>query len=182
MVFTVLLMMFGILETKKIYQHQLGKAEAMKIYKNKHGLSLIEIMIAVAIVAVLAAITIGVVSHIDSQNNEKKLESTFALLDGALGEYYDYWKVFPDPNKTPYLTHSAALYGQLRLTPGTNEFLEKINETLVKNNPNAADMPQIYDPWGTLLDYRYVSGNTFPKLVSAGPDKLFGTNDDIQNK
>ena len=66
------------------------QAEAMKTHKNKHGLSLIEIMTAVAIIAVLAAITIGVVSHIDNQNNEKGLASTYTLIDGALQEYYEY--------------------------------------------------------------------------------------------
>ena len=154
----------------------------MKARKNKHGLSLIEIMVAVTIIAILAAITIGVVSHIDKQTNEKKLESTFSLLNGALGEYYDYWKAFPDPNKLNYPSHSAALYGQLRSTPGASEYLDGISENLIRKNAGEADMPQIYDPWGTLLDYKYVPGYTFPKLVSAGPDKIFGTVDDIQNK
>lgn len=151
-------------------------------YKYKHGLSLIEIMTAVAIIAILTAITIGVVSHIDKQRNEKLLASTFALLDGALGEYYDYWKAYPDPNKPPYTTHSAALYSQLNLTPGAKVYLDGINEKLIQKNISVPDSLQIYDPWGTLLDYRYIPAYTFPKLVSAGPDKVFGTIDDIQNK
>ena len=154
----------------------------MKMYKNKHGLSLIEIMMAVAIIAILAAITIRLVSHIDRQSNERMLVSTYELLDSALDEYHDYWNGFPDPNKSPYLTHSAALYGQLQSTPGTDKFLEAINEKLIKKNPNATDMPQIYDPWGTLLDYLYIPIYTYPKIISAGPDKVFGTADDVQNK
>lgn len=154
----------------------------MKKKENKHGLSLIEIMVTVAIIAILATITIGIVSHIDNQNNERNLESTFALLDGALGDYYEYWKGFPDPNQVPYLTSSAALYGQLKLTPGLSEYLDGISSDLIRNNPDTTDMPQIYDPWGTLLYYHYVPGNNFPKLISAGPDKVFGTPDDIQNK
>jgi hypothetical protein len=63
-----------------------------------------------------------------------------------------------------------------------NKYLEGISEKLIRNNPDAADMPQIYDPWGTLLDYLYVPENTYPKLVSAGPDKVFRTPDDIYNK
>jgi|WetSurMetagenome_2_1015567.scaffolds.fasta_scaffold229269_2 prepilin-type N-terminal cleavage/methylation domain-containing protein len=182
MVFMVLPMISGILENRCSHLNPLRKAEAMKIYKNKHGLSLIEIMTAVAIIAVLAVITLRAVSHIDTQNNEKKLESVFAQLDGALEEYYDYWKSFPDPNKSPYPTHSAALYGQLKLTPGIDKYLEGINEKLILKNTSASDMYQICDPWGTLLDYRYISSYTFPKIVSAGPDKVFGTNDDIQSK
>jgi len=41
---------------------------------------------------------------------------------------------------------------------------------------------EIYDPWGMVLDYRYVPGDNFPELVSAGPDKIFGTADDINNR
>ena len=159
-----------------------GKAEVMKMYKNKQGLTLIEILAAMIIVAVLASITIKVVSHIDNQSNEQGIESTFALLDSALQEYYEYWKGFPDPDMTPYLTHSAALYGQLKDTPKTSTLLEGISEKLIKNNPDQADMPEIYDPWGTILDYRYVPGDSFPRLVSAGPDKVFNTADDIQNR
>ena len=152
----------------------------MEIYKNNHGLSLIEIVVTVAIIAVLATITIGIVSHFDKQNNERALANTFALLDGALGEYYEYWKGFPDPNLAPYPTSSSALYGQLRSTPGVNEYLEGISEKMIDNDPNGT--VYIYDPWGTLLDYKYIPGNSFPELISAGPDKIFGTIDDIRNK
>jgi len=158
----------------------------MQTYKNKHGLSLIEILIAVSIVAVLATITIGIVSHMDNQSNERALTSTFTLLDGALGGYYEYWKSFPDPNMSPYPTSSAALYGQLRSTPGLNDYLEGINDKLIKNNPVAKNnntvIPEIYDPWGTVLNYKYIQSYTFPKIISAGPDKLFGTSDDIENR
>ena len=99
-----------------------------------------------------------------------------------VGEYYEYWKGFPDPNKIPYLTHSAALYGQLSSTPGTLEYIDGISEKLIQKNPDSVDNLEIYDPWGTILDYKYVPGNTFPELVSAGPDKIFGTPDDIYNK
>ena len=33
-----------------------------------------------------------------------------------------------------------------------------------------------------VIDYIYVTGDNFPDLVSAGPDKIFGTADDISNK
>jgi hypothetical protein len=125
---------------------------------------------------------ITITTRVDNQSRERTLESTFALLDGALQEYYDYWKSFPDPNNTSYPTHSAALYGQLYTTPGSKQILEKISDTLVKKTPGTDDMLQIYDPWGTILDYRYVSGDTFPSLISAGPDKIIDTTDDITSR
>jgi len=154
----------------------------MKSYKYKHGVTLVEILVVVSIIALLASIVIGIAARIDNQSKERGLECTFALLEGALQEYYEYWKVFPDPNQPPYLSHSAALYGQLHSTPSSRERLEEVSDSSIQNNPDAVDMPQIHDPWGMVLDYRYVPGDNFPELVSAGPDKIFGTADDINNR
>jgi type II secretory pathway pseudopilin PulG len=148
-------------------------------------MTLVEILIVVAVIAVLASMVMAIAARIDTQAKEKALQNMFALLENALQEYYDFWKIFPDPNKPGYLTHSAALYGQLQSTPSSRKILENIDDSLVKNNPNAAagiDMPQLYDPWRTVLDYRYMPGDTFPELISAGPDKIFATADDIRSK
>lgn len=63
--------------------------------------------------------------------------------------------------------------------------LEKINASLIKQNVDTGSIqpvPEIYDPWGTVIDYRYTISDTFPELVSAGPDRIFGNADDISNK
>lgn len=45
------------------------------------------------------------------------------------------------------------------------------------------DLPRFIDPWGLSLRYTYVpAADTFPKVTSAGPDKVFGTEDDIENQ
>lgn len=154
----------------------------MKSRESKYGMTLVEMLIVVAMIAMLATIVIAVAARIGSQVKEKGLQNIFSLLESALQEYYEYWNVFPDPNKPPYLTHSAALYGQLQATPSSRKILENIDSSLIKNNPAAVGMPQIYDVWGILLDYRYVPGDTFPELISAGPDKAFATADDISSK
>lgn len=158
------------------------RAKAMKTRRYKYGFTLVEMLIVVAVIALLATMVIGIAARIDSQSKEKGLKSTFAQLEGALQEYYEYWKVFPDPNQPPYLTHSAALYGQLYSTPSSRTILERISDSLIRSNPGAVDMLQIHDPWGTVLDYRYVPGSNFPELVSAGPDRIFGTADDMSNR
>ena len=43
------------------------------------------------------------------------------------------------------------------------------------------DLGRFIDSWGTSLWYRCEAGYSFPKLISAGPDKQFGTSDDIEN-
>jgi len=33
-----------------------------------------------------------------------------------------------------------------------------------------------------VMDYVYLPGDTFPEVISAGPDRQFGTGDDLSNK
>jgi prepilin-type N-terminal cleavage/methylation domain-containing protein len=154
----------------------------MRSDKYKHGLSLVEILVTVSVIAILTAIVIGIATRIDNQSKERSLKGTFALLESALQEYHEYWDTFPDPNQSSYPSHSAALYGQLKSTPGLQKILDELDGSSVRNHPEEVDMPQIHDPWGTVLDYRYVLGDNFPKLVSAGPDRVLGNADDITNR
>jgi len=158
----------------------------MKTRNNKRGLSLMEMLIVVGIIAILATMVIGVASRIDTQAKEKGTESVFVLLDSALQEYREFAGHFPEQRETDSANaaiHSEYLYGELYSIPGSREVLEKISDSAVANRYGEAGTPaEIYDPWGTVLDYRYVAGGNFPLLVSAGPDKRFGTADDMTNR
>jgi len=143
-------------------------------------------VIVVAILALLATMVINIVSRIDSQAKEKGLANIFALLESALQEYHQYSGKFPEQlekNSKNAAAHCEYLYKELRSIPSPREVLEKISNSLLKNKWGTADsQPEIYDPWGTVLDYRCVPGDNFPELISAGPDKIFGTSDDISSK
>ncbi len=155
----------------------------------KIGLTLIEIIIVLAVIALLATMVIGIASHIDTQSKEKAIEATFALLEGALDEYKDVNDNFPvqievDSNNAP--AHSELLYEALDFVPASRNIMKKISDKLIQNKYNpVADPPvyEIYDPWGTALDYIYdTSRDTYPLLISAGKDKTFGNGDDIRNR
>jgi prepilin-type N-terminal cleavage/methylation domain-containing protein len=158
----------------------------MKSYKYKRGVTLVEILVVVAIIAMLATMVIGIAARIDNQSKERGLECTCALLEFALQEYCEYTGKFPEQpekNFTNVPVHSEYLYKELHLIPESRKILGEITDSLLKNEYGAADTPaEIYDPWGTVLDYRYVAGDNFPEIISAGPDKIFGTADDISNK
>lgn len=165
----------------------------MKSNKYKHGITLVEILVVVSIIALLASMVIGIAARIDNQSKERGVKSSFALLEGALQEYYDYNGSFPaaadaDPN-----VNSETLYAELKFVPVSRDLLENISDRLIQDRvravllppkPELQDVwgPELYDLWGTVLDYRYVPGDNFPELVSAGPDKIFGTADDINNR
>ena len=157
----------------------------METHKYKYGLTLVEMLIVVGVIAVLASMVIGIAARIDNQSRERCLKATLTLIEDALEEYYDYYKAFPDPNQQnvpPYPTSSAALYGQLYDTPSSRKILDHVGDSLITNAPGTLEILQIHDPWGTVLDYRYILGDTFPELISAGPDKRFNSADDISNK
>lgn len=158
----------------------------MRKYKYKLGLTLIEMVVVVGIIALLVSMIIRLVSRFDNQAKEKGLESTYTLLEGALQEYYEFTDSFPEQRETDFsnaAAHSEYLYQELHSILESREILDKINDSLIENKYGTSDTsPEIYDPWGTALDYRYTPGDNFPLLVSAGRDKNFGTKDDINSK
>jgi prepilin-type N-terminal cleavage/methylation domain-containing protein len=158
----------------------------MRTRKYKHGMSLIEMLIVMAVIALLATMVIGVASRIDTQAKERGVESIFVVLDSALQEYHEFTGHFPEQTEKNYANaaiHSEYLYKELRSVPGVQKILEKIEDSWIHNKYGTAQTPpEIYDPWGTVLDYQYIAGDNFPRLISAGPDKKFGTADDMDSR
>ncbi len=155
----------------------------MKSYKYKIGVTLVEMLIVLAIITLLASVVIGMATHIDNQSKGKGLQDTFALLESALEEYREYTNRFPDGVAFDPNVNSEILYEALYSRPGSRKILEKLNSSLIMDKGGMPDMPEIYDPWGKVLDYRYDdSSNSYPELISAGPDKSFGNADDISSK
>ncbi|MHC4556734.1 MAG: prepilin-type N-terminal cleavage/methylation domain-containing protein [Planctomycetota bacterium] len=159
----------------------------MKTRKYKNGLTLIEMLVVVGIIAILATMVIGIAAHIDTQAKERGFENILALLEGALQEYHEFTGDFPVQLEKDFVNaaaHSEHLYKELSLIPNSRKILEKIIDSLIENKYGAAGTtPEIYDPWGMVLDYRYdPATDNFPELVSAGPDRIFSTADDINNR
>ena len=62
----------------------------MKSYGHKTGFTIVEMIIVVAIIAILTTMVIGIAARIDSQGKERLMGETFELLDAALEEFADY--------------------------------------------------------------------------------------------
>jgi prepilin-type N-terminal cleavage/methylation domain-containing protein len=216
----------------------------MKKRTGKYGLTLIEMLIVVGIIALLTAMIIGIARRIDNQSKERLTENTIAIINTALGQFKDYGYDYNDINyrgfvfpldcngfdvtlNQPQNVLSAALGATIAMTaepdttftgcevmyfllsqvPECRTTLDKIDKSLITNKgSNNQGMTitigitppypllRIIDPWGTTLRYDYYeetattlskmikSRRTFPVIISAGPDRIFGTSDDIKSK
>jgi len=70
--------------------HRIEQIRDMEGYKHKAGITLIEMLIVVAIIALLATMVIAIATRIGSKANEQLTESTIAILNAALGQFQDY--------------------------------------------------------------------------------------------
>ena len=92
------------------------------------------------------------------------------------------------------MTTIEFIYAVLEDVPECRAILEKIPNDRVVNADNdsmsildpsgssvveAKALLEVNDAWGHPLLYRTMGEGNFPELVSAGPDGLFGTGDDI---
>lgn len=161
------------------------------IIKLRHtGLTLVEILVAIVIMAVLAAGLYSVSNYVEKQAKAKLTESTIEILCSALEQYHDFYGKFPDITvASDYPANCDGierLYYKLSLAPDAKNILNQINSSMIKN-VDRNELPQIYleivDLWGTDFRYTYTSGSNFPLIESAGPDKDFNTPaDNISSK
>jgi len=216
----------------------------MKTRKYKHGLSLVEMLIVIGVIALLATMVIGVASRIDNQAKEKLTKSTVAILDAALEQFHDYKYTYQNPFYVEFdfpldvvepasgpipsdilltmltqefglpvsvepvydgepifhnleYTSCELLYFFLSRIPECRETLDKIDSSLITDEDDNGyrmrlkigdryyPLLRVIDPWDKTLVYDYsneIARKTFPVITSAGPDKVFGTDDDITNR
>ena len=172
----------------------------MKRTVNKYGLTLVEILIAIAIMAVLAAGLYSVGNYVETQSKIKLAESTIETLCCALEQYCDFYDgvrgvgKFPDPNAPSIATppgpndvpincslNMEKLYYRLSCAPDAKKIIGQINPSLIKDK-NQNNFPEIVDPWQSYFHYSYVPSRNFPLIDSNGPNRISGDDDDISSK
>jgi len=161
----------------------------MRSCRKNRAFSTIEVMVAVSIVIILAAIVLGVGRRLKTQADEKLAKSTIQILVTAIGQYHQFWDEFPavtDPCGLPaehseelynrlYKTpnskseHSEELYNRLYKTPNSKSLCEQIQTTQISSTDSDSEL-EFLDPWGQPLDYIYSAGDSFPEVISGGPD------------
>ena len=214
----------------------------MKAGKSKNGLTLLEILVSVSIIAILTVVVIGLHSKVEHKTDSRLLEKTFLTLNGALDEFRNYQYRYANSNYSGFVfpvdcngfdkdqlcgelenvlvlnpgevvidangTHDSndsgceVMYWFLDQVPSCRESLGRLDKTLVTNvnrdrrnmtievDGRTSPLMRVIDPWGQTLRYDYYDEETktfdsrrnFPVITSSGPDKQFGTADDIRSR
>ena len=124
----------------------------MKTARCKTGLTLVELLIAVAVVVILISITIVAGNSLRAQAEERLAAGTISILVTALEQYYEFHDEFPPDCAGcdsvtlaetlggtsisggvyhPAFASSSALYYYLSRTPNSREILDSISESLI---------------------------------------------------
>jgi type II secretory pathway pseudopilin PulG len=166
----------------------------MKVKIKKIGLTLVELLIVMTIIVILASMIL-IATHGSWINADaRQTEGTISLIKAALDDYREFEGFFPnrylaaDFNtvNTAYpvqMAHSASLYVVLNSVPDSRKILERLSDKQLSEVTIGNQTYFVFiDAWKTPLNYLYVNGMNFPQIISAGPDKIFNTADDISNK
>ena len=147
------------------------KLRKMKTFRKQCGFSTLEVLTAVAVIAILATILVGVGKRLRAQANEKLAQSTIDIIVAALEQYYDFHGDFPfiagvdyglDPcdlqsdvgtvtngvNKNEYAS-SEALYYFLSTTPKSRRIIDTITDKLITNKGANGTVLKIEIPSGS---------------------------------
>ncbi len=149
------------------------------------GFTLIELMTVMAIIAVLAALTIGGAKYAVRKGAENRAKAEIHALETALEDFKaDKGFYPPQPMDPPPPGNSTVLYDALAGTTGGKPYFNFKPDQL----QTVAGKKRIIDPFGH--EYNYLTGPTAHNRVtfdlwSSGPDGLTGTAaekaDDITN-
>ncbi len=89
---------------------------------------------------------------------------------------------------------SAALYYYLNRCGDSKAILDTLSDRMISTLDATGKqikmviggvtytVPRFIDAWGMSLRYEYLDNYPYPKIMSAGPDKIFGTSDDLSNQ
>ncbi len=142
-------------------------------------------LVVVGIIALIASVAVTLTLRMTNQAKERELASIFALLKTALQEYREETGAFPlqpEQDFASAATHMQQMYERLIAEPASRQILTQLAGLPSGRDTTGREGGRVLDPWGTVLDYRYGPDDDLPELISAGPDRRFGTEDDISSR
>lgn len=141
----------------------------------KKGLTLIEILVVIIIISMLAAVSLPVYHKARVKGVIVKTKSIISSIEAALSMYETDFGDYPAGDTSKILVE--LLQGPVENENWNGPYIRFKKEDVDKEG-------NVVDGWKTPLIYKYPQSekeNTPYIIISAGPDKKFGTKDDIGN-
>ena len=147
--------------------------------RRKSGFTLVEILVVIAIMAIIGAGAVSVANKVVKTAKVNKTKAAISNLVAALEEYYRAEEKYP--------VNTSKLFDELTKNPKTSPIVDKLSDefktTVAGKDPFdpsiTIDYSRYVDSWGIAMRYINRNNGSFPKIISAGTDKVFDTADDI---
>jgi prepilin-type N-terminal cleavage/methylation domain-containing protein len=107
----------------------------MKSGPVKIGFTLIEMLLVVAIIALLVAMVLGLARRIEDQNKERLCRETLAIIDNALEQFRDFGYEYPD--NPLYLPEERQFYLGLKFPIDCTDYVQAGMQTEIARVLNA---------------------------------------------
>jgi prepilin-type N-terminal cleavage/methylation domain-containing protein len=152
------------------------------------GFTLIEFVVVIAIISILAVLVIPLIGTQTKQAKIKATKSEMLDLKEALLSYYEdvYNQEVGPINRRGHIFPRATGNAEIDLSALEYKTSVYPNNTNIRNRwkgpyieSKAGRYGYARDAWDTPYQYNYTMGDEECYLRSAGPDKIFGTSDDI---
>ena len=62
----------------------------MNSNRNKAAFTIVEMLVVIAIVAILTAMVVGIAGRVDNQGKQRFMVNTLSLIDAALNQFSEY--------------------------------------------------------------------------------------------
>lgn len=155
--------------------------------QRKISFTLVEILTVVAIIGILAGISLGITSFVSNRNREVQSQTTVKMLEVILEQYKTKYGAYPAVNGKPGSALKTDVAFKIPLEPGENHPLaslfqdisydgDKITGIKGVNISVVGDNVIICDGWGSPIIYVYpgVFNKTKYDLGSVGADRVMG--------
>jgi len=164
--------------------------------ESKRAFTLIELLAVIAIIALLSAITFGIVKGVNERAAIGQAKAELSVLAQALESYKRQYGDYPQVGTSSALESTASATGQSgkffnslfgKLGPTLTvvaidgkSFIEAAkfslsSSTALPTSGNKTAVANAFiDPWGRFYVYAYVSGWSTYRLLSVGPDGKVG--------
>ncbi|MCS7181273.1 MAG: type II secretion system protein GspG [bacterium] len=145
--------------------------------RSKSGITLMEVLVSICIISFIAACSLPVLHRVRNKAVIAKTKAIINTIEAALSLYETDFGDYPHNNDNGSEIIVKLLQGPIESDKWNGPYIRFKKEEIDENG-------NILDAWKNPIIYKYpqIEYSNVPfLLISAGPDRRFGTKDDIGN-